>query len=54
MADYFLVQLSAGSQVNRLCVGSGLAPIVFGSADSDLNAAAVCEGLVVDNPNLHP
>jgi hypothetical protein len=26
----------------------------FVSADGDLNQAALAEGLVVDNPNLHP
>ena len=54
LRGYDAVQLAAGSQVNRLCVGSGLAPIVFGSADSELNAAAAAEGLVVENPNFHP
>jgi uncharacterized protein len=54
LRGYDAVQLAAGTQVNRLCVSSGLAPIVFCSADNDLNAAAVREGLVVDDPNLHP
>jgi hypothetical protein len=27
---------------------------VINSADNDLNAAASSEGLIVDNPNLHP
>jgi uncharacterized protein len=54
LRGYDAVQLAAGYQVNRLCVGSGLSPIVFGSADNDLNAAALREGLVVENPNLHP
>lgn len=54
LRGYDAVQLAAGCQVNHLCVGSGLAPVVFVSADSELNAAAVQEGLVVDNPNLHP
>ena len=54
LRGYDVVQLAAGCQVNHLCVGSGLAPVVFVSADSELNAAAVQEGLVVDNPNLHP
>ena len=54
LRGYDAVQLAAGLLVNRLCVGSGLAPVIFGSADSELNAAAVAEGLVVDNPNSHP
>lgn len=54
LRGYDAVQLAAGCQVNHLCIGSGLAPVIFVSADSELNAAAVQEGLVVDNPNLHP
>ena len=54
LRGYDAVQLAAGCQVNHLCVGSGLPPIIFISADSELNAAAVQEGLLVDNPHLHP
>jgi predicted nucleic acid-binding protein len=54
LRGYDAVQLAAGRQINRLCTGSGLAPIVFISADSELNNAAIQEGLIVDNPNLHP
>ena len=54
LRGYDAVQLAAGCQVNRLSIGSGLSPVVFVSADSELNLAAAKEGLVVDNPNLHP
>ncbi len=54
LRGYDAVQLAAGCQVNRLSVGSGLSPVVFVSADHELNEAAAREGLVVDNPNLHP
>ena len=29
-------------------------PPIFGSADTELNAVAISEGLVVDDPNSHP
>ncbi len=54
LRGYDAVQLAAGSQVNTLCIGSRLPPITFVSADNDLNAAAMSEGLAVDNPNAHP
>jgi len=54
LRGYDAVQLAAGCQLNQLSVRSGLSPVVFVSADNELNAAATNEGLVVDNPNLHP
>jgi predicted nucleic acid-binding protein len=54
LRGYDAVQLAAGYQVNSLCIGSGLPPIIFVSADHELNAAAAREGLVVEDPNLHP
>ncbi len=54
LRGYDAVQLAAGCQVNQLSIRSGLSPVVFVSADNELNAAAAKEGLVVDNPNLHP
>jgi hypothetical protein len=32
----------------------GLTGLTFVSADSDLNSAAMAEGLNVDDPNAHP
>lgn len=54
LRGYDAVQLAAGVQVNYLCVNNRLAPIVFVSADGDLNAAAIQEGLVVIDPNSCP
>src|SRR5580700_3415780 len=50
LRGYDAVQLAAGCQVNQLALRSGLPPIVFVSADIELNAAASLEGLVVENP----
>lgn len=54
LRGYDAVQLAAALEINALCVGIGLPPIVFVSADNDLNTVAVSEGLVVENPNAHP
>lgn len=54
LRGYDATQLAAGCAVNGLCVANNLAPIIFVSADSELNIAAAGEGLVVENPNNHP
>ena len=54
LRGYDAVQLAAGKEVNRLRVALGLTPVIFVSADKELNAAALAEGLAVDDPNLHP
>jgi predicted nucleic acid-binding protein len=51
LRGYDAIQLAAGCAVNTLCISSGLAPIVFVSADNELNVAASNEGLIVENPN---
>jgi len=53
LRGYDAVQLAAGCQINALCLGLGLDPIIFVSADQELNAAARSEGQVVDDPNNH-
>lgn len=53
LRGYDAVQLAAGVELNRLHIGSGLTPILFVSADRELNAAALAEGLTVDDPNNH-
>lgn len=54
LRGYDAVQLAAGIELNRLHLEAGLTPIIFISADKELNAAALAEGLTVDDPNLHP
>ncbi len=48
------VQLAAALQVQAERIASGVPGVTFVSADQALNAAAVAEGLAVDDPNLHP
>lgn len=54
LRGYDAIQLAVGRAVNTLCIASGLPTITFVSADNELNAAAIGEGLVVENPNSHP
>ena len=51
---YDSVQLAAGIEINQFCLTMGLLPVIFVSADKELNAAALAEGLAVDDPNAHP
>lgn len=53
LRGYDAVQLAAGLEANRLRLADGLSPLVFLSADNELNAAARSEGLSVDDPNAH-
>jgi hypothetical protein len=54
LRGYNAVQLAAGCAINELCVANGLSPIIFVSADEELNLAAVNEGLLIENPNQYP
>ena len=54
LRGYDAVHLAAGVELNRLHREVGLTPITFISADKELNAAALAEGLGVEDPNLHP
>ena len=51
---YDAVQLASALKSNQELQSARLAPLVFLSADDRLEAAAVAEGLIADNPNLHP
>lgn len=50
---YDAVQLAAALQVHRRCLVLGQSLTLI-SADADLNAAAIAEGLLVEDPNRHP
>ena len=54
LRGYDTIQLAAGLSVNRLYAAAGFPPILFVSADAELNVAATTEGLTVENPNTHP
>lgn len=51
---YDAVQLASALVLHRHRVTLGLAPVVLVSADLELNAAAIAEGMTVDDPNQHP
>jgi predicted nucleic acid-binding protein len=51
---YDAVQLAAALEINADRIAVGLSTATLISADVVLNAAAVAEGLAVDDPNAHP
>ena len=51
---YDALQLGAVLEINGLRAGLSIPPLTLISADDELNAAALKEGLVVENPNNHP
>jgi hypothetical protein len=53
LRGYDAVQLASALELSALA-RSVQATMIFVSADDELNAAAVMEGLQVENPNLHP
>jgi hypothetical protein len=40
--------------LNRERKNAGLSTVTLVAADAELNAAALAEGLLVEDPNLHP
>ncbi len=54
LRGYDAVQLTAALEANNERVSRGLSPLVFVSADAELNIAAQAEGLAVENPNNYP
>ncbi len=53
LRGYDAVQLAAANEINRLSLAAGAGPLLFVAADKELNAAALSEGLTVDDPNAH-
>ncbi len=53
LRGYDAVQLAATLETQAKRAVRKLPPLTLLSADTDLNAAAVSEGLTVDNPNNH-
>ncbi len=51
LRGYDAVQLAAALETESERITSGLSSVTLLSADADLNAAAVSEGLAVENPN---
>lgn len=54
LRGYDAVQLAVALEAQALCASLGLPPVTLVSADTELNMAALAEGLLVENPNNHP
>lgn len=54
LRGYDAVQLASAIEVHQVRVAAGASPVTIISADDPLNAAALAEGLLVENPNNHP
>lgn len=54
LRGYDAVQLAASVDLHHARLASGPAPPTLVSADDELNAAALGEGLLVENPNSYP
>jgi hypothetical protein len=53
LRGYDAVHLACALTLNRALVARGLSPLMLVSADEDLLKAAVAEGLLTENPDLH-
>ena len=54
LRGYDAIQLAAGLEVHVRYLAAGLPAVTFISADTELNAAAMAEGLIIADPNTHP
>ena len=54
LRGYNAIQFAAACEIHNLCAAVGLPPPICGSADTELNAVAISERLMVDDPNSHP
>ena len=54
LRGYDAVHLACALTLNRALVARGLLPLSFVSADEDLLKAAAAEGILTENPDLHP
>ena len=54
LRGYDAVQLAVALEVQTLSTSLRLSPIILVSADTELNATALAEGLLIENPNLYP
>ena len=54
LRGYDAIQLAAGLEVRVRYLAAGLPAVTLISADTELNAAAMAEGLIIEDPNTHP
>lgn len=53
LRGYDAVQLAIALELNQRFASRSFSPIIFVSADNNLNSAAAAENLTVDDPNNH-
>lgn len=54
LRGYDAVHLASALEANAMRRLSKLSPLIFVSADNELNSAALAEGLQIENPNNYP
>ena len=54
LRGYDAVQLAAAVEIEKRIKLIGNSPLIFVSADNELNNAEIAEGLAVENPNNYP
>lgn len=54
LRGYDAIQLASALLIEARMTAQGVGPLTLISADEELNQAAIAEGLLIDNPNLHP
>jgi hypothetical protein len=54
LRGYDAVQLAGAMAITAPSQAAGAGPITLVSSDLELNAAALLEGLFVEDPNAHP
>ena len=54
LRGYDAVQLASALEANDIRLVAVAPPLILVSADLELNAAAIAEGLTVEDPNAHP
>ncbi len=54
LRGYDAIQLAAGCEVHVRYLAAGLPAVISISAETELNAAVIAEGLTIEDPNVHP
>jgi predicted nucleic acid-binding protein len=54
LRGYDSVQLAAAMEINSVRVASGESALTIASSDHELNAAAIGQGLAIEDPNAYP
>ena len=54
LRGYDAIQLASALLIEARLASRGVGPLTLISADHELNQAAQIEGLLIDDPNLHP